>query len=104
MSQLDFEDQVYLKESTEQELKEPPMYRVLLYNDDYTTMDFVVQILEEIFNKSPSDAIKIMLNVHRNGVGICGYYTGEVAETKVRAVHVRAREADFPLRASMESI
>ena len=102
MSQLDFEDQVHLEESTGQELKEPPVYRVLLYNDDYTTMDFVVQILEEIFNKSPSDAVRIMLNVHRDGVGVCGYYTGEVAETKVKAVHIRAREAGFPLRADME--
>ncbi len=104
MNQLDLKDQVCLEESTEQEVKEPPMYRVLLYNDDYTTMDFVVQILEEIFNKSPSDAVRIMLNVHHNGVGICGYYTGEVAETKVKAVHIRAREAGFPLRAGMESI
>ncbi|NIA08521.1 MAG: ATP-dependent Clp protease adapter ClpS [Nitrospiraceae bacterium] len=104
MSQLDLEDQIRIEESTGQELKEPPMYRVLLYNDDYTTMDFVVQILEEIFNKSPSDAVRIMLNVHRNGVGICGYYTGEVAETKVKAVHVRAREAGFPLKAGMENI
>lgn len=102
MNQLDLENQDQLEDVVEQELDEPPMYKVLLYNDDYTTMDFVVRILEDIFHKSSSEAIRIMLNVHYNGFGICGYYTGEIAETKVRAVHMNAKEAGFPLKASME--
>jgi ATP-dependent Clp protease adaptor protein ClpS len=104
MNQLDLENQDQLEDVAEQELDEPPMYKVLLYNDDYTTMDFVVRILEDIFHKSSSEATRIMLNVHYNGFGICGYYTGEIAETKVRAVHMSAKEAGFPLKASMEYI
>ena len=102
MNQLDLENQDQLEDVVEQELDEPPMYKVLLYNDDYTTMDFVVRILEDIFHKSSSEATRIMLNVHYNGFGICGYYTGEIAETKVRAVHMSAKEAGFPLKASIE--
>ena len=82
--------------------REPPMYRVLLHNDDYTTMEFVVEILMYVFNKSPETAAKIMMNVHQKGVGVCGVYTYEVAETKVNAVHNLARESGFPLRCSME--
>lgn len=104
MNQLDLENQDQLEDVVEQELDEPPMYKVLLYNDDYTTMDFVVRILEDIFHKSSSEATRIMLNVHHKGFGICGYYTGEIAETKVRAVHMSARKAGFPLKASMEYI
>ncbi|MFO8239554.1 MAG: ATP-dependent Clp protease adaptor ClpS [Dissulfuribacterales bacterium] len=104
MSRLDIEKQGQLEDSAEQELKEPPMCKVLLYNDDYTTMDFVVRILEDIFHKSPSEATGIMLNVHYNGFGICGYYTSEIAETKVNAVHMSAKKAGFPLKSSMECI
>jgi ATP-dependent Clp protease adaptor protein ClpS len=104
MNQLDLENQDQLEDVAEQELDEPPMYKVLLYNDDYTTMDFVVRILEDIFHKSSSEATRIMLNVHYSGFGICGYYTGEIAETKVKAVHMSAKEAGFPLKASMEYI
>ncbi len=84
------------------EIMEPPRFKVLLHNDDYTSMDFVVYILEEIFQKSPPDAYRIMMHVHEHGVGECGIYTKEVAETKVTRVHARARQAGFPLRASME--
>ncbi|MDL1958192.1 MAG: ATP-dependent Clp protease adaptor ClpS [Deltaproteobacteria bacterium] len=104
MSPLDLENQDQLEDVIEQELDEPPMYKVLLYNDDYTTMDFVIRILGDIFHKSSSEATRIMLNVHYNGFGICGYYTGEIAETKVRAVHMSAKEAGFPLKAGMEYI
>lgn len=83
-------------------LEEPPLYRVLLHNDDYTTMDFVVMVLEQVFHKKPSEATHIMLMVHRQGVGICGIYPAEIAETKVDAVHALAAEAGFPLKASME--
>jgi len=84
------------------EYEEPPMYRVLLLNDDYTPMDFVVEILQEIFHKDRSEAERIMLNVHRKGAGLCGIYTYEIAETKVTRVRAKAKEAGFPLRCTME--
>jgi len=84
------------------DVREPPMYRVLLHNDDYTTMDFVVEILMLVFNKSPEEAVNIMLNIHRKGIGLCGVYTYEVSETKVETVHAIAREHSFPLKCTME--
>ena len=84
------------------DIAEPSMYRVLLINDDYTTMEFVVEILMLVFSKSVEEATRIMLNVHRIGVGLCGVYTYEVAETKVETVHALAKERDFPLKCSME--
>ena len=78
------------------------MYRVLLHNDDYTTMEFVVEILKYVFNKSTEAATTIMMNVHQKGVGECGIYPHEIAETKVDTVHNLARESGFPLRCSME--
>lgn len=89
---------------TEQEVEEPPMYRVLLHNDDYTTMEFVVELLMHIFKKSIEEATRIMFNVHRNGKGVCGIYTYEVAETKVAMVHELARERGFPLKSTMEKV
>ena len=87
---------------TEKEIKEPSMYKILLHNDDYTSMEFVVEILLSVFNKSIEDATITMLKVHREGIGICGVYTYEVAETKVNAVHVLAKEREFPLKCTME--
>ena len=87
---------------TRDDVTEPSMYRVLLLNDDYTTMEFVVEILMLVFSKSVEEATQIMLNVHRIGVGLCGVYTYEVAETKVDTVHALAKERDFPLKCSME--
>lgn len=84
------------------EVREPRRYRVLLHNDDYTTMEFVTDILVNIFHKSPDEAVSIMLAVHQTGLGSCGVYTEEVAETKVIQVHDKARKAGFPLRCSME--
>lgn len=84
------------------DVREPPMYKVLLHNDDYTTMEFVVEVLMLIFNKSPEEAVGIMLNVHRKGIGICGVYTFEVSETKVNSVHSIARQNGFPLKCTME--
>lgn len=78
------------------------MYRVLLHNDDYTTMEFVVDILTHVFHKTIEGASRIMLNVHERGIGICGVYTYEVAETKVDTVHNLARDHGFPLKCSME--
>jgi Uncharacterized conserved protein len=83
-------------------LQEPPLYKVLLHNDDYTTMDFVVMILQTVFRKNTDEATRIMLNVHHQGVGIAGIYTREIGETKVEIVHSMARKNQFPLRCSLE--
>ena len=80
----------------------PRRYKVLLHNDDYSTMEFVVHILEKVFNKSQAEANNIMLNVHLRGVGLCGIYPFEVAETKVEKVHSMAEKESFPLKCSME--
>lgn len=87
---------------TDRDLKEPPMYKVLLHNDDYTTMEFVVQVLMQVFHKSVEQATQIMLNVHRRGIGMCGVFTFEVAETKVQTVTRLARENGHPLKCTME--
>ncbi len=89
-------------EETRQETARPPRWKVLLHNDDYTTMEFVIDVLETIFARSPAEAFRIMLLVHRTGVGLAGVYPHEVAETKVALVHERARERGYPLRASLE--
>jgi ATP-dependent Clp protease adaptor protein ClpS len=83
-------------------LQEPPRYKVLLHNDDYTTMDFVVMILQIVFHKNTEEATRIMLNVHHQGIGIAGVYTREIAETKVAIVHQMAKQHQFPLRCSLE--
>lgn len=86
----------------EEDLQEPSLYKVLLHNDNYTTMDFVVEILQTVFHKNTSEAVRIMLNVHHNGIGVCGVYPVEVAETKVEMVHYLAQKHGYPLRCSME--
>lgn len=78
------------------------MYRVLLHNDDYTTMEFVVYVLMQVFHKSAEEATRIMLNVHKQGIGMCGLYIYEVAETKVETVIRMARENGHPLKCTME--
>lgn len=80
----------------------PRLYKVLLHNDDYTTMEFVLEVLEGIFGKSPAEAFRVMMHVHENGIGVCGAYPFEIAETRIAQVHERARRHGFPLRASME--
>jgi len=87
----------------ETKLNEPPMYRVYLVNDDYTPMDFVVDILMTVFRKSQENATEIMLHVHHQGKGLCGVFTYEVAETKVDTVHELAEENGYPLRSVMEN-
>mgnify|MGYP001259468047 CR=1 FL=1 len=90
-------------ETTSREVvQEPPLYKVLLHNDDYTTMDFVVMILQTVFQKNTEEATRIMLNVHHQGIGIAGIYTREIAETKVAVVHQMAKQHHFPLRCSLE--
>jgi ATP-dependent Clp protease adaptor protein ClpS len=89
-------------ERTRQETKKPELYKVLLLNDDYTTMEFVVDVLESIFHKQPAEAYRIMMMVHTQGKGLCGVYPHEVAETKVTTVIDLARDNGFPLLATME--
>jgi ATP-dependent Clp protease adaptor protein ClpS len=86
----------------EKKLKRPRLYRVLLHNDDYTTREFVVEVLYTVFHLPEQDAIRIMLHVHHNGVGVAGVFTREVAETKIERVEQMAREQEFPLRLTME--
>ncbi len=94
LEQVDSEDEL--------RLDEPPLYRVLLINDDYTTMEFVVAVLKSVFHKSDAEATRIMLNVHHEGAGLCGRYPYEIAETKVDAVESLARENGFPLKCTMD--
>jgi ATP-dependent Clp protease adaptor protein ClpS len=87
---------------TRLQTKKPAMYRVLLLNDDFTPMDFVVHVLERFFGKNRQEATEIMLHVHRRGVGVCGLYSFEVAETKVNLVMDYARKNEHPLQCTME--
>ena len=84
------------------QLQEPKKYNVFLLNDDYSTMDFVIEVLMKVFRKSLDEATTIMLNIHNNGRDLCGIYTYEIASTKVAQVKTMAREKGFPLKAVME--
>jgi ATP-dependent Clp protease adaptor protein ClpS len=99
--QTDF-DTAALAESQEK-VEEPPLYKVLLHNDDFTTMEFVVWVLESVFNMPEEQAIQVMLNVHLRGTGVAGIYTFEIAETKVERTIALAREQEYPLLVTMES-
>ncbi|MFO7718654.1 MAG: ATP-dependent Clp protease adapter ClpS [Thermodesulfobacteriota bacterium] len=92
------------EKSEDSAIKEPTKYKVLLHNDDYTTMEFVVQVLIDVFKKSEAEATQVMLNVHKNGIGVCGIYTAEVAETKVAMVSQMARKHGYPLKCTMEEV
>jgi len=102
MGQYDPDIEESVSSETDQEVDEPPMYKVMLLNDDYTTMEFVVEVLVYVFQKSAEQATQIMLNVHRSGVGVCGIYPLEIAETKVDTVLRLSRENGFPLKCIME--
>lgn len=97
----DHPDTAIVSESKPQ-LQKPPLYKVLLHNDDYTTMEFVVLILKTVFYKSDTDAFHIMMSVHQQGIGVAGVYTYEIAEAKMDKVTKMARENDFPLLCTME--
>lgn len=86
----------------DQRLKEPEMYRVILHNDHYTTMDFVIEVLVTVFHMPGVKATQVMLDVHRKGIGVCGVYTYDIAVTKVEQVHLMAKAKEFPLRCSYE--
>jgi len=89
------------EESRTQQVQ-PPLFKVLMHNDDYTTMEFVVRMLETVFHKSPPEANRIMLNIHVQGLGVCGVFPHEIAETKIERVHQTARREGHPLRCSLE--
>jgi len=99
---IDVQEQELVVTKKKIQIKEPPMYRVILHNDDYTPMDFVVAVLEKYFHKSSKIANKIMLDIHNLGSGICGSFTYEVAETKVAQVTEFSRENEHLLRCTME--
>lgn len=90
------------KEEQKIEIKKPKMYKVLMHNDDYTTMEFVIQALTEIFKKSAIEATQIMYDVHRKGVGVAGIYTYDIAKTKLNQAMDMAKESGFPFKLSME--
>jgi ATP-dependent Clp protease adaptor protein ClpS len=99
---LEHDSDVTTETRTKKQLKRPRLYKVLLHNDDYTTREFVVHVLQAIFHKPEAEAVRIMLHVHHTGVGVAGLYTREVAETKIRLVEQLARQHEYPLRLSME--
>jgi len=100
MDEEDISGDVALKRKVE--VKKPSKYKVLLHNDDYTTMEFVVQVLVQIFQKNQEEAIRIMHDVHKNGLGIAGVYSKEIAETKMNITLQNAKEAGYPLLCTME--
>ncbi|MFT5504313.1 MAG: ATP-dependent Clp protease adaptor protein ClpS [Gammaproteobacteria bacterium] len=95
-------DDTVLLQRTRPQLQKPPLYKVILLNDDYTPMEFVVHVLEAIFNHNREEATRIMLSVHKAGKGICGIFTKDIAETKVTQVNSYARENKHPLLCDME--
>ena len=102
MPERDFELDELVVAEEKTTLKKPPLYKVLLHNDDFTTMEFVVYVLQTVFQRSESDAIHIMLKVHQEGVGVAGIYTYEVAETKAAKVIDLAQANEYPLLCTVE--
>ena len=96
------QESILTESRNEQKLERPRMWRVLLHNDDYTTQDFVVLVLETVFHKARGEAFTIMMNVHRSGIGVAGIYTRDVAETKVQTTRQMAEDEEFPLLVTME--
>lgn len=94
-------EKTVIKEALKDKIKKPKMYQVLMHNDDYTTMEFVVEILVVIFNKKPPEATAIMLDVHKSGIGIAGVYPYDIAATKIVQAESLAEEKGFPLRLSL---
>ena len=94
--------EVLTETRTKKKLQKPHLYKVLLHNDNYTTREFVVAVLREVFHRPETEAVQIMLHVHYNGIGVAGVYTYEVAETKIKTVEELAKANEFPLRLSME--
>ena len=95
-------ESILTESRNEEKLERPRMWRVLLHNDDYTTQEFVVFVLETVFRKGRAEAFTIMMSVHRSGLGVAGVYTHDVAETKLKATQQMAEEQEFPLLVTME--
>src|SRR5688500_6984622 len=95
---VDPDSGVVTEKRTEKKLKRPPLYKVLLHNDNYTSRAFVVAVLKQVFHRAEHEAVQIMLHVHYNGIGVAGVYTFVVAETKVKTVEQLAQEHEYPLR------
>ena len=98
--ELNSDEEIEIRER--QEVESPSLYKVFLLNDDYTTMEFVTGILENLFHKSPMEATQIMLHVHKNGKGLAGIFTRGIAETKVASVEEQSKQSGFPLKCTME--
>jgi len=101
---VEFENLDEVLDEKYERLQEPPLYRVIIHNDHYTTMEFVVEILEDVFHFDQVQAEQIMMMVHRQGAGFCGEYERQIAESKVAEVSRRAAAAGFPLRCTMEKV
>lgn len=99
---MDISEQTILKEDVK--VKKPKMYKILLHNDDYTSMEFVVQVLVGIFNKKTDDAVRIMLDVHKKGIGMAGIYSYDIAATKISQVENMAKEYSYPLKLSLKEV
>ena len=102
MSRKAPDEQTGVTAKSRSKVQQPALYKVPMHNDDYTTMEFVVEMLTRVFHKAPAEANRIMLNIHYKGLGICGVYPFEIAETKVARVHSLAKEAGHPLKCSLE--
>jgi ATP-dependent Clp protease adaptor protein ClpS len=98
----DFDTEESATAEAEDEVRQPPLYRVLIHNDDYTTMDFVVYVLQSVFHRSESDAIRLMLQVHQQGVGVAGVFTHEIAEMKAAETMELARANEYPLLCTLD--
>ena len=101
---IDKDNEVLIKKRTKKELKRPSLYKVIMLNDDFTPMDFVVYLLKNFFQKNHNEASKIMLEIHNKGSGICGIFTYEIAETKILKVVNTSRDNGFPLLCTLEKI
>jgi ATP-dependent Clp protease adaptor protein ClpS len=88
----------------EKKLTEPKMYKIIMHNDHYTTMDFVIEVIMKVFHKSAAEATKIMLDIHKKGLGICGVFTYDIAMSKISEVHSLAKRKQFPLKCSYEEV
>tara|TARA_B100001123_G_C14374630_1_gene656314 strand:- start:180 stop:500 length:321 start_codon:yes stop_codon:yes gene_type:complete len=100
----EYTSEVLIQRNTKNKIKKPALYKVIMLNDDYTPMDFVIYLLQTFFKKKPNEASKIMLEVHNKGAGVCGVYTYEIAETKILKVINTSRKNGFPLLCTLEKI
>jgi ATP-dependent Clp protease adaptor protein ClpS len=101
-SEINSAHKTKVDQQTHEQVATPSLFKVIMHNDDYTTMEFVIEVLQEIFNKSATEAEKIMLSIHFQGSGLCGTFPYAIAETKADRARLKARKAGFPLRCTLE--